>query len=754
MPEDQRGSIEGIVMSSDTNQHIYIALGREEPHLSRQGIVTSFQEAREALQWSEHQYRILFETMPQGVLYQDARGYIIDANLAAQHLLGLSLDQLQGRTLFDAHWSAIREDGSPFPGDAHPITVALRTGQAVTNVVMGILISEEEQYRWITVNAVPRFYPGESTPYQVYAIFNDMTEQKRLQDALQASERKARERAVQLEAIFEAILDTVFVYNKEGAIVHVNSPGCEFLALETQPDFAALSLPERFSRLMVRNEYGQFLSEEQWIVHRLLHGEVIKGANALDFIIRTLDGRDVQCSVSGAPIHDQDGQVIGAVAVSRDVTARRGMELWTRNALDSLLAVAEVLVQDSSLHSATDTPAESVIGPRLAEWPCRLPGCQQVCIARLDSETESLYPLVVVGASPEQEHSWRDNLQGTRLSSVLGSAQLATRLREGELLFLDSDQPLLRDLPAYTVIAPILSANQLIGILMLGYSGVKPSHTAADLSLIQTIARLASLVIERERAHNERDTALTALQEANERLGCMNKVKSEFVSMVSHEFRTALTTIQGFSEVMRDDEFSMMEMKEFAADIYADTRRLTRLINDLLDLDRMEAGRMQLRLGWLDLHGIIMDVVSRFRPLLQHHTLRMQLASALPIMMGDRDKLTQVVSNLLHNAIKYSPAGGEVYISSSVEGNRVHVCVRDSGVGIPAQAIDRIFERYERVASETAYASEGTGLGLPTVRQIVQMHGGQVWAESIPGEGSLFHFTVQFTSGSSSQEGE
>ena len=127
------------------------------------------------------------------------------------------------------------------------------------------------------------------------------------------------------------------------------------------------------------------------------------------------------------------------------------------------------------------------------------------------------------------------------------------------------------------------------------------------------------------------------------------------------------------------------------------------------------------------------------------HRVRLRLATALPVLMGDVDKLTQVVENLLSNAIKYSAEGSEIFITSSVESGRVHVCVQDSGVGIPAEAIDRIFERYERVEMGTRHTVTGTGLGLSIVRQIVQMHGGQVWAESVVGEGSLFHFTVQFT---------
>jgi signal transduction histidine kinase len=224
-----------------------------------------------------------------------------------------------------------------------------------------------------------------------------------------------------------------------------------------------------------------------------------------------------------------------------------------------------------------------------------------------------------------------------------------------------------------------------------------------------------------------------------------NKVKSNFVSMVSHEFRTALTGIQGFSEIMRDKDLTPLETKEFALDIYTDARRLVRMITDMTDLDRMETGRVELNMGWLDMNAIILDVVGRLRSTALKHTIRLQLANALPILLGDYDKLTQVMVNLLDNAIKYSPEGGDIFVSSIVEGHVVHVTVRDSGRGIAPTDLERIFERYTRATAGNPGYIEGTGQGLPVVREIIKMHRGQVWVESIEGKGSVLHFTVQFT---------
>lgn len=277
-----------------------------------------------------------------------------------------------------------------------------------------------------------------------------------------------------------------------------------------------------------------------------------------------------------------------------------------------------------------------------------------------------------------------------------------------------------------------------------------------QLSLVQAkllvvLARLLATQIERDQelaerkwAESELARALTALQTADEQRNHMNKMQSDFVSIVNHEFRTTLTGIQGFSELMRDEEFGFQEIKEYAADINADARRLSRMINQLLDLDQMRSGQVLLHLEQINLNAIIMDVVDRVRPATTQHRFRHQLDNMLPLLSGDRTRLIQVVTNLVENAVKYS-SSGEILLVSELEGEIAHVRVQDQGVGIPLEALERVFDPYYcRIESETPRYVKGTGLGLPIVRQIVQMHAGKTWAESNLGEGSVFHFTIPF----------
>jgi PAS domain S-box-containing protein len=235
--------------------------------------------------------------------------------------------------------------------------------------------------------------------------------------------------------------------------------------------------------------------------------------------------------------------------------------------------------------------------------------------------------------------------------------------------------------------------------------------------------------------------ALEAQRSANTELEKLDQTKTEFLSIVSHEFRTALTGIQGFSELIRDGGLESDELRAYGGYIFNDADRVNRLIGDMLDLDRMESGRMSIRMADVDINEVLSDSIARaassnavdFKP---------DLDPRLPIVTGDRDRLVQVVSNLVNNAVKYSPEGGTVTISSRAEGGYALITVADTGLGIPPDEIAHVFERFRRVRSGAAQSIAGTGLGLTIVKQIVEMHGGKIWVESAVGHGSAFHFTI------------
>ena len=282
---------------------------------------------------------------------------------------------------------------------------------------------------------------------------------------------------------------------------------------------------------------------------------------------------------------------------------------------------------------------------------------------------------------------------------------------------------------------PLLRSGRALGAL--GIRSYEPTvvYTEDDGRVLGLFADQAAAALTTVEAFGRQ-------RQAVEQLERLNRAKSEFVSIVSHEFRTPLTGIQGFSEMMRDEQLSLEEMREYAGDINKDSQRLNRMIDEMLDLDRMESGRMTIHPERIDLNAVLDEAVNRVRPNAPNHTLSLDLQSDLPSIHADRDRLTQVASNLLNNAVKYSPTGGRISVKSRAEGDTVRIEVRDEGLGIPPEALEMIFERYSRVDSQATKDIPGTGLGLPIVRQIVQLHGGKVWAESELGRGSVFHVVL------------
>lgn len=228
----------------------------------------------------------------------------------------------------------------------------------------------------------------------------------------------------------------------------------------------------------------------------------------------------------------------------------------------------------------------------------------------------------------------------------------------------------------------------------------------------------------------------------------LNQLKSEFVSLVSHEFRTALVGIAGFSEMIRDEDVALDEAKLYATDINKEAERLNRMITDMLDLDRIEAGRLVLHSQDVDLSALLEDATERAQAATDRHHVVCHLEST-PLVRCDPDRIAQVVANLLSNAVKYSPDGGDIVVSSALRDGAVDVSIRDSGIGIAPEFREKLFSRYERY-EKSATKIVGTGLGLALARQIVEMHEGRIWVDSEPGKGSDFHFTLPLNGRSAS----
>jgi signal transduction histidine kinase len=235
------------------------------------------------------------------------------------------------------------------------------------------------------------------------------------------------------------------------------------------------------------------------------------------------------------------------------------------------------------------------------------------------------------------------------------------------------------------------------------------------------------------------------LRAANEQLKSLDKLKDDFMSSVTHELRTPLTSIRALAELMVDDpDMSAEQRQQFTAIIVAETERLSRLVNQVLDMAKIESGHAEWHTAPVDLQSLAEAAVQTTRELFRERGAQVELHTepGLPVLRCDADRLTQVMMNLLSNAAKFVPQGrGRVQVRMRRSGDAVRVEVHDNGPGVPAEQQGLIFEKF-RQGGDEAHRPQGTGLGLPISRQIVEHFGGRMGVTSTPGEGSCFHFEL------------
>jgi signal transduction histidine kinase len=255
--------------------------------------------------------------------------------------------------------------------------------------------------------------------------------------------------------------------------------------------------------------------------------------------------------------------------------------------------------------------------------------------------------------------------------------------------------------------------------------------------------------LEAKRQELERRTG--ELRQANERLQDLDRMKDDFVSTVSHELRTPLTAIRAFAEILHDSpDTPAPKRAQFVDIILRETERLTRLIDQILDLARLESGRARWTTEPLDPGQAVREAVAAAEGLLRSREIQLQLElpAQIPVVLADRDRLMQVLLNLLTNAVKFCPAGsGRVWVDLAViDGAQVRIQVRDNGIGIAVDQQAGIFEKFRQVGSDSSQQKRGFGLGLPISRLIVRQFGGDLWVRSEPGRGATFSFTLPVAS--------
>jgi signal transduction histidine kinase len=366
--------------------------------------------------------------------------------------------------------------------------------------------------------------------------------------------------------------------------------------------------------------------------------------------------------------------------------------------------------------------------------------------------------------------------QGFEVLTAPNATQARRQLadRRPALIFLDVQMPeesgltllpqMLRDFPESVVVMMTAYGSEQVAAEAL--RGGADDYIAKPIDL-QRLRELLERNLEKQRLRQERQSLLARLKESNRylmrqhaalrradeeilqvnrQLEQSNRYKSEFLANMSHELRTPLNAILGFSEILLDATMSLTggERTEFLRNIHSSGQHLLGLINDILDLAKIEAGKMELKSEELQVGDVVQEVTAILEPMARQQGLQLTTVgvSEAGVIKADRSKVKQVLYNLLSNAVKFTPAPGHISLTVNDAPEQLLISVHDTGIGIKAEDLPKLFREFEQIDGSYTRRYQGTGLGLALCRRFVQMHGGRIWAESQFGKGSTFTFTI------------
>jgi len=631
-------------------------------------------------------------------------------------------------------------------------------------VVIGVAVSMiASQVRRGHEDAVKARNEAEEARWRVESL---LEEREQVDRALAEAEREARDRAGDLEAIFEALTDPIFIVDKELGPHRINRAARQLLGIPE--DVSIGKFYNQGAPLFdLFDVQGKLLSQEEWPQAAIFSGEVFQGDRAIDVMIHTHDGRTLFLNVTGAPIHGEDGEVRSALLACRDVTERRSLEQQTRESLHSLLVLAEALVslparsQETSEQQGNVDASEGDVATRLVDLIRSVLDCKRVSITIVDEETGELRSLAAMGLTPEQEQVWRERRPGFSLSDQVSGELLEEQFVLGNVVIMDMRQAPYNMRPnpygvSTILLAPMRVDTKLVGILALDYGGELHNYSENELMLAKAVAELAALILQRERLLDERaenQANVLALQEAS-------RLKDEFIGIAGHELRTPLTAIKGSVQLARrqlarvfsqevlfspESGKALMVIQNLLDRTERQVGMQNRLVSDLLDVSRIEAGRLELQLALNDLVPLVREVVEDQQTITPERAilLKNEVDGALHVVV-DADRVRQVVTNYLSNALKYSDADEPVVVGIEAGSMSACVWVHDEGPGLSEEQQQRIWERFYRVAGIEVRSGSGVGLGLGLhiSRMIIERHGGSVGVDSRAGEGSTFWFTL------------
>lgn len=622
---------------------------------------------------NENQLQSVFSSMEEGIVLHDETGGIIKCNKSAEEILGLTLNQMKGKTPIDPIWKTIHIDGTDFPGNEHPASVTLNSGEICKNVIMGVHKSQDE-ITWISINSTPLYKEGEDKPYSVVATFKDITIEK----SLEKNMRKKISQLIEAQKIAK-------VGNYEKDFIGDNSSWSDFMyELLQQPknvnvrDFNFLELVEPSKFEYVRDQYH----------NRFLKGEPFN--EILDVVLpdKTIKSLDVRV----VPLFDQNNNLINIKGTLQDITAIKKL-----NEQNELLSRLINQLPDSI--DVTNAEGNFIYANKVA--------LNELGVTIEDLRTKNVSD--IIPAYKTNPEFYKEHLEKIRKNKQVLVEREAVNSK-GEKIDLE---------------------------IMATYSKINNDE------FLTTFARNIS-----EKKAQERKMA----QAIKDKEVAENsaKMKEEFLANMSHEIRTPMNGVIGMIDLLEKTTSPTMVQVEYLKTIKNSSKTLLDIINNILDLSKLEAGKMNL----ITKETQIMDVIEDIAQLYQATALEKKInligsfgKNIPPWILTDSTRLKQVLSNLVSNALKFTKEGSVKIRTEVAERNGsnavLKISVEDTGEGMTEEDSKLLFSAFKQLDSSSSKMHEGTGLGLAISKNIVELFGGEIGLKSKVGKGTTFWFTIK-----------
>lgn len=644
-------------------------------------------------------FKELFLASPVASYICNRSGYIIAFNEAAVSLWGQRPEL--GKAKWSGAFASYYPDGRPMRKEESPMAAVLEEREDVDNVE---LIIERTDGTRRNVLVFPK--PIRSSTGQLIGGHNTLVD---ITDYKQFEERQAV-----LSEIVQSSNDAIVSKNLKGIIMSWNK-GAQRIFGYTESEIVGKSI-ETLIPSYLKNE-------EKTILQEISEGRKVDHYQTIRV---TKSGKEIPVSLTISPMRNKQGQIVGASKIARDISDQIQREQtiqFHEQQLETLHAIGRVISEK------LDTP--SIIQTVINSTTHLVAADVGLCFYRItDEEGRSKLSVAVAAHDVSVDlNGHHINLEDSVIHAVF-SGEDAVRFDDvcaaPHILSL-FDLSKYPEIPRirHCLAIPIRSADKLlIGAMFFGYTQVEVFNTA-DEDMMRSIASLVAVTLDNARL----------LEEVN----ALSLKKNEFIALASHELKTPLTTTKGYLQILERSEIDQVG-RRFLTKALKQLERINALISELLDISKIEAGKLSFHMETFNLSEMVLDVVETFHFSNQTHTIFVNNTQGDYLVEADRQRMEQVMINLITNAIKYSPDANNVHVTLESSPQEVSVQVTDEGMGLSHDQQEKVFTRFYQVEGTSKMA--GLGLGLYLSKEIIDRHGGHIGVNSYLGKGSTFYFSI------------